>query len=108
MPRRSRLPLVAWWIAWARRHQSYGVKVSTPSTRPTQSFAWRPAKNVPWPQSCWIMNRRTRKPPAGIAISNDAQAWPSENANQAAVHNATSGTAVITSSTMLRMRLGVR
>ena len=54
------------------------------------------------------MNRRTRKPPAGIAISNDAQAWPSENANQAAVHNATSGTAVITSSTMLRMRLGVR
>ena len=53
------------------------------------------------------MNRRTRKPAAGTAISNEAQAWPSENANQAAVHNATSGNAVIASSAMLRSRFGV-
>src|SRR5246127_1845267 len=33
--------------------------------RPTQSFARRPGKNDPWPQSCWIMKRRTSKPAAG-------------------------------------------
>ena len=36
-------------------------------------------KNEPWPQSCWIMNRRTRKPAAGTAIRNEAQKWPIEN-----------------------------
>ena len=29
---------------------------------------WR-RKNEPWPQSCWIMNRRTRKPAVGMARS---------------------------------------
>ncbi len=48
------------------------------------------------------MNRRKRKPPAGIAIRNEAQAWPKENANQAAVHNVTSGNAVIINSATLR------
>jgi hypothetical protein len=76
-------------------------------TRPTQSLAERPAKKVPWPQSCWIMNRRTRKPAAGIAISNEAQAWPRWNANQAAAHKKASGKTVIASSAMLRMRFGV-
>ena len=50
----------------------------------------------------WIMNRRKRKPPAGIAMSNEAQAKPRENVNQAAVHNVTSGKAVITNSATLR------
>ena len=40
-------------------------------TRPTQSFTALFGKNAPWPQSCWIMNRRTRKPAAGTAISSD-------------------------------------
>ena len=53
------------------------------------------------------MNRRTRKPAAGMAISNEAQAWPRWNVNQAAAHNATSGKTVIASSAMLRTRLGV-
>lgn len=35
-------------------------------------------------------------------MSNEAQAWPMENVNQAAVHNVTSGNAVIASSAMLR------
>jgi hypothetical protein len=26
-------------------------------------------KNAPWPQSCWIMNRRTSKPAAGAAMN---------------------------------------
>ena len=60
---------------------------------PTQSFARRSVKKVPWPQSCWIMNRRKRKPAPGIAMSNEAQAKPRENVNQAAVHNVTSGKA---------------
>ena len=53
------------------------------------------------------MNRRTRKPAAGTAISKEAQAWPRENVNQAAVHNIMSGKAVIASSATLRSRLGV-
>jgi hypothetical protein len=53
------------------------------------------------------MNSRTRKPAAGTAISNEAQAWPRWNANQAAVHKKMSGKAVIASSAMLRSRLGV-
>ena len=39
MPRRSRLPVVAWCVACAWRHTSYGVKVSTPVMRPNQSLA---------------------------------------------------------------------
>jgi len=47
--------------------QSYGsISVSTPMTRPTQSFARRWRKNDPWPQSCWIMKRPTRKPAAAL------------------------------------------
>ena len=59
-------------MAWVRRQKSYGVSVSTPITRPTQSFASRWRKNAPWPQSCWIMNARTMKPAAGTASSSDS------------------------------------
>jgi hypothetical protein len=46
-----------------RGFRSYGsIRVSTPMTRPPQSFARRWRKNDPWPQSCWIMKRRTRMP----------------------------------------------
>ena len=47
------------------------------------------------------------KAAAGIAISNEAQAWPRENVNQAAVHNMMSGKAVIANSATLRSRFGV-
>jgi hypothetical protein len=30
-------------------------------------------KNDPWPQSCWIMKRRTRKPAAGTASNMPTQ-----------------------------------
>jgi hypothetical protein len=62
-------PELAWWTAWVRAQKSHGVSVNTPMTRPTQSLArlWR--KNDPWPQSCWIMKSRTRKPAAGTASS---------------------------------------
>ena len=49
-----------------------------------------------------IKDSRTKKPAARIAMSSEAQAWPSEKVNQAAVHSATSGKAVIASSAMLR------
>ncbi len=38
---------------------------ATPITRPIQSLPLRLRKKEPWPQSCWIMNRRTRSPAAG-------------------------------------------
>ena len=70
-------------------------------TRPTQSFAWRWAKRVPWPQSV-LDQKQPHEAAAGIAMSSEAQAWPSEKVNQAAVHSATSGKVVIASSAMLR------
>jgi len=44
-----------------------GVKVQRLHNLPTILFARRDAKSEPWPQSCWIMNNRTRKPAAGTA-----------------------------------------
>ena len=38
--------------------------------RPISSFAHRDLKNEPCPQSCWIMNMRTRNPAASIDIGN--------------------------------------
>src|SRR6266511_6388173 len=73
IPRRSRLPELAWWMACVRRQKSYGVNVNTPMMRPTQSFASRWWKKAPCPQSCWIMKSRTRKPAAGTASSGQNQ-----------------------------------
>ena len=56
-----------------RNRFARGVSVNTPMTRPTQSFARRWRKNDPWPQSCWIMNSRTRKPAAGTASNRPTQ-----------------------------------
>ena len=41
--------------------------------RPTQSRAALEWKKEPWPQSCWIMNRRIMKPAAGTARSRVSQ-----------------------------------
>ena len=90
----------------ARRQKSYGVKVNTPMTRPTQSFAVLREKKVPWPQSCWIMKRRTRKPAAGIVMSSGATQEPNEKESAARTQSAASGNAVAASSAMLRPQLG--
>ena len=52
----------------------------------------------------WIMNRRMRKPPAGIAMSNEARSPSIAKGERepSAVHNVTSGKAVITNSATLR------
>ncbi len=81
--------------------------VSTPITRPTQSLAVRLRKKAPWPQSCWIMNRRTTNPAAGT-ISTAAHQKPCSSANQAATHSPASGVMLTTISQMLRSRLGSR
>ncbi len=76
-------------------------------TRPTQSFALRWRKNEPWLQSCWIMNRRTRKPAAGTAISSATQS-DHVHVAQASAHIAINGTTVITISKMLLAVFGSR
>ncbi len=42
-------------------------------TRPIQSLVARLRKNAPCPQSCWIRNRRTRNPAAGMVIASVSQ-----------------------------------
>ena len=85
-----------------------GVKVNTPRTRPIQSFSNLDRKNDPWPQSCWIMNRRTRNPAAGTVRSNAAHHRPRACAAQASTQMAASGTAVTAISKRLRPVLGSR
>ena len=56
--------------------------VRTPIARPTHSLACLLGKNEPWPQSCWIMNRRTSRPAANGASANESQTWPLREATQ--------------------------
>ena len=56
------------WHGCAARNRKASASARR-STRPTQSLAARWRKKAPWPQSCWIMNSRTRKPAAGTASS---------------------------------------
>ena len=92
-----------------RRQKSYGVMVSTPIRRPIQSLTALCGKKAPCPQSCWIMNSRTRKPAVGTAIKRHNHQAPKKcSTAHIAVHKAASGTSVIASSTRLRAPFGSR
>ena len=66
---------------------------------------WR--KKEPWPQSCWIMNRRTRKPAAGTARRGSASSRARVPPTSAPT-SATNEAAVTTSSNVLLAWFGSR
>jgi len=64
---------------------------------PNAAFARLEGKKDPWPQSCWIMNSRTRKQAAGT-LSSRPHHHPWRAANAARSQIAARGTAVTRSS----------
>jgi len=76
--------------------------------RPTQSLAALASKKAPWPQSCWIMNIRTRKTPAGKVKIRARAGWPKFQVSQPRIQQTARAAVVRISSNRLRPRSDFR
>ena len=107
IPRFVKFPEAPWWIECERRQTSYGVSVSVPRIRPIQSFTDLVLNNVPWPQSCWIQNMRTKNNEF-MQASKTAKMVEYARTHHARAQTPTKGTTVAAISKLLRYLQGWR
>ena len=69
-------------MAWLVRQKHMASASAAPSARPRRSLARRDAKKEPWPQSCWMINRRTSRKTAGTTSGNISQECAPRAVNQ--------------------------